>query len=220
MNPHSPALARAAPFGAFIVALALRGALQDATYLDGRWLYLLQLIGAVALLLLFTGCYDELRRPVSPKAALVSCFVGLVVFWIWIRATLPWMSIGTSAASFEPIDVQGGLRCDLICMRLAGAVVIVPVMEELFWRSFLMRWIDRRDFLALPPGRSSFSALLVSSGAFALAHQLWLAGLIAGLSYGWIYRRTANLWLSILAHAATNLMLGLWVIDQRAWSFW
>jgi hypothetical protein len=220
MNPHSPALARAAPFGAFIVALALRGALQDATYLDGRWLYLLQLIGAVALLLLFTGCYDELRRPVSPKAALVSCFVGLVVFWIWIRATLPWMSIGTSAASFEPIDVQGGLRWDLIGMRLAGAVVIVPVMEELFWRSFLMRWIDRRDFLALPPGRSSFSALLVSSGAFALAHQLWLAGLIAGLSYGWIYRRTANLWLSILAHAATNLMLGLWVIDQRAWSFW
>jgi hypothetical protein len=220
MNSTSPALARAAPFGAFIVALALRSALQDAPYLDGRWLYLLQLIGAVALLLLFTRCYNELRRPVSTKAALVSCFVGLVVFWMWIHATLPWMSVGTTAATFEPIDAQGGLRWDLIGMRLAGAVLIVPVMEELFWRSFLMRWIDRRDFLALPPGRSSLSALLVSSVAFALAHQLWLAGLIAGLSYGWIYRRTANLWLSILAHASTNLLLGLWVIDQRAWSFW
>jgi hypothetical protein len=157
---------------------------------------------------------------VSPKAALVSFVAGLLVFAIWIHATLPWMSVGTSAASFEPIDIQGARRWDLIGMRLAGAVLIVPVMEELFWRSFLMRWIDRRDFLALPPGRSSISALVVSSGAFALAHELWLAGLIAGFFYGWIYRRTANLWLSILAHASTNLVLGLWVIDQRAWSFW
>jgi CAAX prenyl protease-like protein len=99
-------------------------------------------------------------------------------------------------------------------------VLVVPVMEELFWRSFLMRWIDRRDFLTLAPPRSSVAALVISSTVFALAHQLWLAGLIAGLAYGWIYRRTGNLWFPILAHASTNLLLGLWVIDQRAWSYW
>jgi len=93
-------------------------------------------------------------------------------------------------------------------------------MEELFWRSFLMRWIDRRNFLSLKPASVSWFAVLASSAVFALAHELWVAGLLAGLMYAQIYRRLQNLWYPILAHATTNLALAAWVVHQRAWGFW
>jgi len=57
----------------------------------------------------------------------------------------------------------------------------VPVMEELFWRSYLMRWIDQHDFLALAPAAISLKAILVSGLVFGLAHHLWFAGILAGL---------------------------------------
>jgi CAAX prenyl protease-like protein len=103
---------------------------------------------------------------------------------------------------------------------MAGAVLVVPIMEELFWRSFLMRWIDRHDFLRLEPGQVTGYALAVSAAVFALAHTLWFAGLVAGLAYGWLYRRTGSLWMPVAAHALTNGLLALYVVERRAWSFW
>jgi hypothetical protein len=118
------------------------------------------------------------------------------------------------------VGASGALDWNLIALRLFGAVLVVPLIEELFWRSFLLRWIDQRDFLALLPGQSSLRALVVSSAVFALAHPLWFAGLVAGLIYGTLYQVTGRLWFPIAAHALTNLMLGLWIIDTRAWSYW
>ena len=34
----------------------------------------------------------------------------------------------------------------LVAVRWIGATLVVPVMEELFWRSFLMRWFQRTQF--------------------------------------------------------------------------
>jgi len=221
MPAASAAFVRFAPFGAFVAALALRGALQDSAAFDARWLYGAQIAAAAALLLLFHRRYRELRdAPARRTGWILAGITGFAVFWIWIRATSPWMTLNSVAATFEPVGPAGELDWGLIALRLTGAVLVVPVVEELFWRSFLMRWIDRRDFLALPPGRSSLLALAASSAVFALAHPLWLAGLIAGLTYGWLYRITGSIWFPIIAHALTNLMLGIWVIDQEAWSFW
>jgi CAAX prenyl protease-like protein len=51
-------------------------------------------------------------------------------------------------------------------------------------------------------------------------HSLWAAGILAGLAYGWLYMKTNNLWVPILAHAVTNGMLGLWVLHTGQWTFW
>jgi uncharacterized protein len=214
-------VARALPFFAFVAALALRSAAQNWTSLDSRWLYLLQPASAVLLLALYWPLYREIHRPaLSRRAIAMSVSAGLLMFVVWIHATEGWMQIDSGATRFAAADADGALRWDLIAFRLTSAVIVVPIVEELFWRSFLMRWIDRREFLELDPRRASPRALALSSAVFALAHPLWLAGLLAGLLYGWIYRRSANLWYAIAAHAATNLALGIWVIRQRAWSFW
>jgi uncharacterized protein len=214
-------LFRALPFAAFIGLLAARGVLDpDGTM---RWLYALQAGGAALLLAVWWQRYGELReRPRLREWAHAGLAVlaGLAVFGLWISLTAPWMRLGEPATTFVPLDAQGEPIWPLIAVRLAGAVLVVPVMEELFWRSLVMRWIDRRDFLAHPPAQASLYALVASSAVFALAHDLWLAGLIAGLVFGELYRRTGRIWHAILAHAVANLALGLWVVHQRAWGFW
>jgi CAAX prenyl protease-like protein len=220
-----PVLLRALPFAVFILLLALRGAAQEHADWSGawdqRWLYLLQAGGAGALLALFWRRYDELRAvPSSPGELLASVALGLAVFAFWVAPLPAWTRFGQSAASFLPLGADGSLRWDLIAIRCLGAVLVVPLMEELFWRSFLMRWIDRRDFLAAFPRDASWTALIASSAVFALAHTQWLAGFAAGLAYALLYRQRGKLWLSVLAHATTNLALAAWVLARRDWSYW
>ena len=97
---------------------------------------------------------------------------------------------------------------------------MVPVMEELFWRSFLMRWIDNPDFEQVAPESVSPKAMLMSSLVFMLAHTQWLGALLAGLLFAWVYRYTRSLWAAVLCHAVTNGVLGLWVVVNGAWQFW
>jgi CAAX prenyl protease-like protein len=63
-------------------------------------------------------------------------------------------------------------------------------------------------------------AVLFSALLFGVEHDLWLAGIIAGLAYGWLYVRTGNLWSPILAHGVTNLLLGLWILATGEWRLW
>jgi len=97
---------------------------------------------------------------------------------------------------------------------------VIPVMEELFWRSFLLRWFDQSDFMRLLPRAVSGRALLYCAIPFGLEHNFWFAGILAGLAYGWLYRHTGNLWAPILAHSLTNLLLGIWVVNTGNWQLW
>lgn len=217
-----PAFVRCLPFAVFIAALALRGALDG--HVDTRWLYAVQ-AGATALVLLrLWRHYGELRADrraaVLSRDTLLAAGAGLAVFALWIALNEPWMRLGEPAAAFVPVGPDAELLWGQIALRTAGAVLVVPVMEELFWRSFLMRWIDRRDFLAWPPQQASLYALVASSAVFALAHTQWLAGLIAGMAFGALYRRSGQIWHAIVAHAVANLALAAWVVHQRAWGFW
>ncbi|MFY8118525.1 MAG: CAAX prenyl protease-related protein, partial [Roseateles sp.] len=97
---------------------------------------------------------------------------------------------------------------------------LVPVMEELFWRSFLMRWIAHPQFERVDPRQAGLRAIVLSTFVFMLAHTLWLAAIVAGLAYAWLYVRSGKLWTAVIAHAVTNGALGLWVIKTGRWEFW
>jgi CAAX prenyl protease-like protein len=203
--------------------LALRGALYGNApdWLDARWLYALQAAVPLLFLLAFRSDYRELAEaPRSPAALLLALATGIGVFILWIVPMPAWMSTGETVAPFRPVGPDQTPLWGLIAVRAFGAVLVVPVMEELFWRSFLMRWIDRRDFLHWPPAQVSWTGIFASSAVFALAHSLWLAGLAAGLAYAWVYRRTGNLWYPVLAHATTNGALAAWVVATGDWSYW
>ena len=108
----------------------------------------------------------------------------------------------------------------LALARLAGLALVVPVMEELFWRSFLLRWLASRDFMRVEPRRVGVKAFLITTALFALEHDRWLAGAIAGAAYNWLYMRSGNLWVPIAAHALTNLILGCWILATESWQYW
>jgi len=229
---HSPqkaerqaVISRCLPFAIFMGLLALRGlvgnALEGTASLNLPWLYAVQAGCAAIALLALRGQYGELREvPHSPAALLASVGVGLLVFWLWVLPVPAWMRLGETGVAFLPVDGLGATRWDLVLVRTLGAVVVVPIMEELFWRSFLMRWIDKRGFLNLPPASVSYLGVFLSSAVFALAHELWAAGFLAGLAYALLYRHLGKLWYPIVAHATTNLALAIWVVAGRHWDYW
>ena len=213
--------ARVLPFALYMVFLALEKTAADLTAIDVRWLYPVKIVAVIAALWRYRAVYTELLAPPNWLwTGLVAPLLGLLVFALWINLDAGWMNLG-GGAGFDPRDVAAGdIEWMLVIPRLVGAALVVPLMEELFWRSFLLRWVQQQDFLALEPARIGLRAILICSVLFGVEHSLWLAGIVAGLAYVWIYRASGNLWPPIVAHATTNLVLGLWVLQTGAWQFW
>lgn len=216
------ALARCLPFAAFMLLLGLRGALPVSESLDPRWVYGLSVFVVGGLLAWYWREYGELARQNLPsvRETLLSVAVGLAVFGLWIHLDAAWMQIGEPSAGFLPLDLQGQKIWPLIALRWIGAALIVPVMEELFWRSFLMRWIASPQFQTVDPRAVGLKAIMLSTFVFMLAHTLWLAAIVAGLAYAFLYIRTGKLWTAVIAHAVTNGVLGVWVVMSGQWQFW
>jgi len=224
VNLSREAWRRVLPFLLFMALLALRAEVpEDGRWgVDPRWLYGLTLPLVGGLMLWWWREYGELHRQNLPSARewALSVAVGLAVFGAWIHLDAPWMQIGEPAARFVPLDAQGQPIWPLIAVRWLGAALVVPVMEELFWRSFLMRWIERPVFQAVDPRAVGLRAVVLSTFAFVLVHPLWLAAALAGLAYAWLYRHTGKLWTAVAAHAVTNGVLGVWVVAGGRWGFW
>lgn len=218
-----PILFRAIPFVVFIILLAVEPWLgrQLADVLDPRWLYGVRSIIVASLLLLFWRRFDELavRRP-GARECLLALGVGLAVLAVWLKLDNGIFVLGQPGSGFDPRTGANSIDWPLALMRLAGSALVVPVMEELFWRSLVMRWLEDTDFVAVDPVRVGIFALLFSSLAFGFEHSQWAAGILAGLAYGWLYLHSRNLWVPIVAHAVTNAGLGIWVLATGSWYFW
>jgi CAAX prenyl protease-like protein len=215
---------RAVPFAVFMVLLALRNALpaNGSAALDSRWIYGFKAALVAGLLWHWRGEYGELARQNLPswREVGIAVVAGLLVFALWISLDSPWMQVGTPGVGFRPLDSLGAIDWRLVALRWLGASLVVPVMEELFWRSFLMRWIADPVFESVAPARVGFRAVLLSTFVFALAHTLWLGGAIAGLVYAMLYVRSGKLWTAVIAHGVTNGVLGIWVVATGSWQFW
>jgi len=218
------ALIRIAPFALFMALLVVRGAApaDGAWGFDTRWLYGIQVLAVAALLAWFWREYGELSRQTLPEAreTLLAAAVGLALFVLWIHLDAPWMTVGEASADYKPLTATGTIDWPLVTVRWLGATLLVPVMEELFWRSFLMRWIEQHVFHGVDPRHVGLKAVVLSTFVFTLAHPLWLAAALAGLAYAWLYVRSGKLWVPVIAHAFTNAALGAWVVATGAWQFW
>lgn len=221
----SPILFRALPFSVYILFLAINDLLLQLlapAFNDIRWLYAFRICVVAILIGWFWREYSELNKAASLKlsAYLISILIGIVVFFLWILPYPAW-AVTTDSVGFIPTNKAGdGLDFALLIIRLSGAALVVPVMEELFWRSFIMRWLHHQNFLQVNPALVGSFAFFTTAALFAVEHSLWLAGLFAGLAYGWLYRREGNLWMPVIAHMVTNAMLGIWVITTKNWQYW
>ncbi len=216
-------IARIAPFGAYVFFMLVEDALLkfgwDAH--DVRLLYVLKISVVASLLWFFRSAYSELKWPSGTNFRTWSGAIvaGVAVFFAWINLTADWMVMGESVG-FDPRDNDAQMDWFLVMVRLLGAALVVPLMEELFWRSFLMRWIVHPHFLSVNPAQVGFKAFCITAVLFAVAHSLWFAGLLAGIAYNLLYMRSNTLWSPIIAHAITNIILGIWIVGTGSWGFW
>ena len=216
-----PSAARVAPFAVFIAFLALQPYLERL--FDSRWLVVSRGLVVAGLLACLWRHYEELDRErlrASASDWLLAVAVGIGIFFLWISFASGWSTVGELSGGFVPLREDGSIDPWLAGLRLFGLALAVPVMEELFWRSFVMRRIDRADFLRLDPRRASLAAFALSSALFALEHSQWFAGLIAGAGYAWLYMRSRSLLIPIVSHATTNATLGTWILLTGSWAFW
>ena len=214
---------RILPFAVFIAFIALDGALKElaaALGTDARWWYGLRVLVVAGMLTLFWRSYEELHGIAGVRVHdwLLAAGIGLGMFVLWINLDFAPLAL-PGVEGFDP-RTEGRIEWTLAAVRLVGAALVVPVMEELFWRSFVMRWVQRPEFLKVAPAEVGVKALAISSVLFGLEHHLWFAGLLAGLAYGWLYIRSRSLWVPVLSHAVTNAALGLWVIHTHSLQFW
>jgi len=226
----NPSISRIAPFVLFMVFIGFDEGLRflvarDLIVLSETILYYLYPVKALAvalLLYLFRGEYNEISLKDLKKLPITcaACGTGLLVFALWIR--MDWTySASVSPQGYNPtLFPQPWLQLFMTLIRVGGAVLVVPLMEELFWRSFLIRYIIDPDFSKVPLGRFTWTSFLVTVLLFGLEHHFILAGIMAGVIYNLVLYRTRSLAQCVLAHAVTNLALALYVITTGKWQFW
>ena len=222
---------RILPFALFMGFIALEALLRWAAGLTAAadvstaavflWLYPLRIAVVLAALVYLWPAYEELRDNVclSFGEALLVLVVGGLVYVAWVRMDWPWAMQG-QPTGYNPFQAGAAGGMILASLRMIGAVIVVPIMEELFWRSFLIRYLVTPTFTTVRLG--TFTPL--SGGAtvvlFGLEHHLWLAGMMAGAIYNLLLYKTRRLWPCILAHATTNLLLGIHVLVTGEWHWW
>jgi CAAX prenyl protease-like protein len=166
----------------------------------------------------------------GPSKPILSILIGIAVFVIWVGPDLitpAWHHfilfdnpvMGHPAGNTPPASKNDPI---FLLFRVAISVVAVPILEELFWRGWLMRWIvDPQDFEKAPLGTFAPAAFWLTAILFASEHgSFWDVGLAAGIVYNWWMIRTRNLWDCILAHAVTNGLLAAYVIGAGQWQYW
>lgn len=216
-----PAIARCLPFLVYMAFIAIAELLTrlGIPQADQRWLYAVKVATVTATLIWFWRDYTELHQlNLKPAGAITAIATGILVLILWLNLGAGWMTIG-SATGYDP-TTNNKLDWALIAFRIAGAALVVPVMEELFWRSFLMRWLDSPRFLNVDPGAVTLKSIAISAVLFGVEHNLWFAGIVAGLAYAALYKWQRSLWSPILAHGVTNGLLGAYVVATGSWQYW
>jgi CAAX prenyl protease-like protein len=212
MMKSKPWLPYVVPMGIYMAFLLV----QMLVNTNLLWLYPAKVVAVAVSLIYFRNAYEELR----PGFSLLAVIVGLVVIVIWIGIDPFYPKFG-SATVFDPMGIASVTqRNAFFAVRIFGAVIVVPVMEELFWRAFLIRWLVKEDFKSVPVGMFTGLSFAVTVGMFGMEHYQWLAGLICGALYNWLYYKRKDVFTCIIAHAVSNAALAVWVLSRGDWKFW
>jgi len=186
--------------------------------------YILKTILVGALLLAFWSRYTPIRW----NYAAIGVLLGIVgaAQWIGMEKLIQHFFPNyphASGASVNPFtDIHSvWLRTAFLAARLAGPVLVVPFMEERFWRDFAWRTaIAPNDFRLAEIGEWDWQAFLIVTALFASVHPFWITAIVWGAMIAGLLVRTRSLGACILMHATTNLLLGVYVMWTHDWSFW
>ncbi len=216
-----PSLPYVLPFVLFLVLLEV----QKYSPLDPAVEYPLRLFILAAALYVFSRQVIDLRS----RRRLESVLLGIGVFVIWVSPDMlfpfyrrHWIFQNALTGSLSNGIPEKILMAPWVLWpRIVRAVFLVPVIEELFWRAWLMRWLISSRFEQIKIGAYRPMAFWFTALLFASEHgPYWDVGLVAGIVYNWWMIRTRSLGDCILAHAVTNACLCGYVVATRHWEYW
>jgi uncharacterized protein len=211
-----PAAVRVAPFFIFL-ALTFCQAMFGAA--SNYWFYFAKTLVGAWMVWGMWPFVSEMRWAFSWEAVVV----GIVIFGFWVGLDPYYPHLGKDGAAWNPAGQFGegsAFAWLMIVTRIAGVTLVVPPLEEVFYRSFAYRFLAKTDFLAVPLGKFMPLPFFVTAAAFGISHHEWLAGIICGVAYQWLVIRKNRLGDAMTAHAITNFLLGVWVVWHGAWNFW
>ena len=149
--------------------------------------------------------------------------IGVLVFVIWI-APQAFLGFAARTDGFNPdlFVAQPAFFWSTVAFRFLRLVVVVPLVEEIFWRGFLLRYLIDENFDRVTVGTFGWVSFVTVTLAFALAHSMpdWPAAILTGVLYNLVAYRTKSLSSCVIAHALTNLLLGAWIMQTKQWGFW
>jgi CAAX prenyl protease-like protein len=217
-----PSIPWIAPFAAYMLLLALGPYLPLAQPWESvfRVGVLTAVIGA---------CSWPLVRSFRLEHPVASVLLGLAVCALWVLpdALIPgWRShaifqnslTGTLKTSIAPAELANPL---VVVLRVLRAAILVPILEELFWRGWLPRWIVNNDWQKVQLGTYSTLAFVATAALFASEHgPFWEVGLLCGLIYNWWMWRTKSIGDLVLVHGVTNAALAGYVLVTGKYEYW
>ena len=216
-----PAVPYVLPFALFMLLLAVLPMTGVGPLTDQ--IIRLVVVGGAVLLVSRSVLDFSVRHWVGTLA------VGVGVFLLWIAPDLMFADYRDFWLFRNSLLGEGGSslaeagRGDpaTLVLRSLRAAILVPIVEELFWRGWLPRWIINPDFRKVALGSYTRAAFWITALLFASEHGVyWDVGLLAGLSYnGWMWK-TRSLGDCIAAHAVTNACLSGYVIMTGQWQYW
>ncbi|MEW6157169.1 MAG: CAAX prenyl protease-related protein [Verrucomicrobiota bacterium] len=219
----SPLLPRVVPFAVFVLLTALQGKLGPGSQF---WIYVAKTVVGAWMLWAIRDLLPEMRWNFSAEAIIA----GVIVFLVWVGLDPSYPKLNQffgnepkPGAIWNPFAFYGASSSwawFFAIARIVGSAIVVPPLEEVFYRSFLYRYIARANFTEVPLNHLDWKAFVVTVAIFGLAHNEWLAGFICAAVYQGLVLWKGRLGDAITAHAITNLLLGLWVVWKGAWNFW
>lgn len=210
LQHHTEAAALLVPF----IVMMMMMVVSQAFTLDLDYLYPLKIAAAGLALWWFRSVYLGYDWSISWVAVLI----GVAVFAIWIAL---------EPTPTTPSPVESGLAelssaaaLAWITIRVLGSVLVVPMVEELLFRGYILRKLIAREFERVSLQRFTLLSFLISSLMFGVLHGRWVAGTLAGMGFALAMYHRGRLSDAILAHVVSNLLVAIYVLAFDQWHFW
>jgi len=225
---RAPVWAHVVPFAAWLFIMQMLGD-------PAGWKYALRTVLCLGIFLYLRPWkwYGKLDLKNIPLAIVV----GIGVFAAWIFFETEWMGQFPAIQNFylkygtlppwkmPEVSLDRSYAPEecgwhFTAIRILGSAFVIGIIEEFFWRGFVYRWAQKVEWLKIDIGHFDWKIFFFVALFFGLEHHRWFVGIIAGLAYGWMVIRTRDIWAAAVAHALTNLLLGLYVVWADKYVFW
>jgi CAAX prenyl protease-like protein len=215
------------PFAAFMLLLGLMEGIDHVCEGAGPfwlaapmyWIFPSQALLCGALLAGFWREYDFQQV----RNFILTISTAILVLLVWI-APQEILGMPRRVHGFDPTLFAGNQRLfvSVLSLRFFRLVLVVPLLEEIFWRGYLLRRVAHHHFEKIPFGSFDWRSFGIVTLFFGLAHwgPDFVPALVTGALYNFIACRTRSLASCIVAHSVTNLLLGVYILQTRQWGFW